>query len=481
MILGTHSSVSQNSPLLAQSVIIVDLIRLSIGNFEMGYNMNTMSSMKIYPALKGTMGVDQPPYYIVVMQVKDLVSEVGFSHEMYFGKRLSDALQRERKKVRNKSIMSFLDRPDRFISAIVVAALGGQPQFLPIEVTTKEVLLPFSMLEQAFGALTFQGGESYYALDGQHRLFALKEKALNDPGILEDEIPVILILGDGKDELSENSKQRYRRLFAWMNRYAEKTSPEVNIITDEEDLYSIVTRRLVEEYSFLSNTKFTSNTIKPEKDSQFTTLQTLHEFTAVTLHFSGIELPSDVETKRPDDDLIDRSFLLSTKIWDALRHNLPELNNNPMEMRYDIDPEKDNLKQNINHLLFRPIGQQILCRIVAMLGYKSIDDSTSSNKLNKLLNPIAAVDWEIRNCPWRYLLINPVTMRKAIKYKVLPKGRKAGIMISGMFFDKAFDANMQPIEPWLNNVQVDNKDEEWKNVIKVVKETRQRIKSSKPA
>ena len=160
--------------------------------------------MNLYPALKATMG--NWTYYIVKMRMKDIVKEVGFASEIYSNKTLDDAIQRSLNESRvKKEIVQYLaKRDDRFFASIVVAALGGNPTYMPVEITDdpRFALLRPAGIDDAFGVLTFDGGQRYFALDGQHRLKAIKtltEQTESDvpevpEGFLEEEVSVIMIV-----------------------------------------------------------------------------------------------------------------------------------------------------------------------------------------------------------------------------------------------------------------------------------------------
>ena len=106
--------------------------------------------------------------------------------------------------------------------------------------------------------LSFDGTQDYYALDGQHRLAAIK--ALIDPisdvavdapeGFKDEELSVIVVV-PSEAETRDQFMKRYRRLFGNLNRYAKPTDEVTNIIMDEDDVFAIITRRLITEHEFL--------------------------------------------------------------------------------------------------------------------------------------------------------------------------------------------------------------------------------------
>ena len=138
--------------------------------------------MNLYPALKGRMG--DWDYYTVKMKMKDLEKEVNFASEVHEDATLDDAIQRTLSESRAKG--SIVDvrtkRNDRFFASIVVAALGGNPTFYPVSISHEPEFKIFTDqgMDESFGVLTFDGSQAYYALDGQHRLKAIK--TILDPG-----------------------------------------------------------------------------------------------------------------------------------------------------------------------------------------------------------------------------------------------------------------------------------------------------------
>ena len=203
--------------------------------------------MNLYPALRASMG--NWTYYVVKMRMRDIVKEVGFASEIYSNKTLDDAIQRTLNEGRvKKEIVQYLGkRDDRFFSSIVVAALGGNPTYMPVEITDdpRFALLKPAGLDDSFGVLTFDGGQRYFALDGQHRLKAIKtlteQTEAGIPrvpeGFLDEEISVIMIVRE--DARDVEFMTSYRRIFSSLNRYAKATDRDTNIIMDEDDAVAI--------------------------------------------------------------------------------------------------------------------------------------------------------------------------------------------------------------------------------------------------
>ena len=188
----------------------------------------------MYPAIQATIG--RWTYYIVKMKISDLAKEVELSSDVHQNRTLDEAIQREINKSRAKQdlVVYLHDRDDHFLNSIVVAALDGEPTFTPLRLadTPENVVLRASAIDQSFGVLTFTGGQKYYALDGQHRLAAIKTilKPTSDKddffareyvsekfrqSFRDEEISVLMVVQDtGNDANVRNEVLKdYRRLF----------------------------------------------------------------------------------------------------------------------------------------------------------------------------------------------------------------------------------------------------------------------------
>ena len=95
--------------------------------------------MNLYPAVRYEMGTWT--YYVVKMSLRELADNVKFAHEVNKDERtLEQVIQRALNEPRvKKDIITYLKRqPDRFFASIVVAALEGNPKFIPISISTDD-------------------------------------------------------------------------------------------------------------------------------------------------------------------------------------------------------------------------------------------------------------------------------------------------------------------------------------------------------
>lgn len=391
--------------------------------------------MQLYPAIRGTMG--RWDYFMVRMSMRELAKNVKFADEIHARTHLSEAIQRELRRARaTKEIASYLvKQEDRFFSSIVVAVLGGDPHWHPVTMEGDQfnILAADSKLADSFGVLTFNDEENYYALDGQHRLAAIRalldgETEYTPPeGFRSEEISVILVTPRQLED-SREFMIRYRRLFGHLNRYAKPMSQFDNIVMDEDDALAIITRRLVTDHPFFnsSGNQFESSRIKMSKgknitggSSHWTSLEMLYELNSSLLHTrerrnngwgSRHEPLREYKRFRPDEDEIDDLADELFRRWDAILDVLPVLKNEPSSMRVH-NREPDSSAQD--SFLFWPIGQEILVGLVQELlddaTARSVPEPQATNEFTAgaALAPLGRLVWDAHEPPWRHVLLIP--------------------------------------------------------------------------
>ena len=391
--------------------------------------------MNIYPAMRATMGRWQ--YYMVKMSMRELNDTVKFAADIYDDRTLDDAIQRVLNESRVKSdLVTYLVRQqDRFFSSIVVAAMGGHPQWYPVTMESDDRFAIFRdnpRLNETFGVLSFDGQQDYYALDGQHRLAAIK--ALVDPasdahpdapaGFKDEEMSVIVVVPSAA-ESEEDFLERYRRLFGNLNRYAKPMEQVDNIIMDEDDAFAIITRRLITAHPFFqySGRQKESVRVKTTKsknlksgDSYFTSLETLYELNIALLStmrrknngWDGVKQDDkNFRRFRPTDDVLETLFQELSLYWDALIEVLPVLSEPPVDMRDHSAPSGDGKTRD--NILFWPIGQELLAKLARDLMNIRLPDPErpTAATARKALKGLGELNWEFHRAPWRNLLLIP--------------------------------------------------------------------------
>lgn len=409
--------------------------------------------MRMYPAIRAKMG--DWSYYIVRMKMREVAQEVRIAQDIYPDRTLSSAIQRTlgERRVRKEIVGYLANRSDRFFSSIVVAALEGDPAWTPVEMdhdAVPEVFSRMAGMNEAFGVLSFGDEPKYYALDGQHRVAAIKLLVSGDadmnppPGFDKDLLSVIVLVREDHDVSTEEWLRRYRRLFSSLNRYAKPTDRDTNIIMDEDDLFAILTRRLVTDYDFLQAPSTDPNAFRvqtkgknlKETDEHFTSLQTLYDMTENLLcthyrsRFGWSDDGSTIDKQiRPSEDAIDRYYEELVAYWDAIRKAIPDLHSIPRSMRtHDSDTRDDETQ---DHLLFWPIGQILMSKAVRIRLDRYFADQQGRGSVEEMaaaLDRLADLPWTLHESPWRHLLL--VKLRGATRWRMRSESRKQALDIA---------------------------------------------------
>lgn len=404
--------------------------------------------MRIYPAIKARMG--DWNYFIVRMKMREIAHEVDLAHDIYEDKTLSDAVQRTLGENRvKKEIVGYLARrEDRFFSSIVVAAMDGEPSWCPVGDNILPDIFPKSKsLQDSFGILAFGDDPKYYALDGQHRVAAIKllangEAEMNPPAGFDDDFLSVIVVLREDHAVSENEwLRRYRKLFSSLNRYAKPTDRDTNIIMDEDDLFAILTRRLITDHKFFQAPGREKDSFKVKTKgknlrsdaSHFTTLQTLYGMNETLLSTQAREnrgwLPGGVNIDkqiRPEEDFIDDAHKELSEYWDAILETLPDLKRDPVHMRRHCRGDREDELQD--HLVFWPIGQDIFARLARSLLDKNFpqDGHASAERMKAALKPLAHISWELHGPPYRYLLL----VSTGVSWRMRNEDRKPALQVA---------------------------------------------------
>ncbi len=278
----------------------------------------------------------------------------------------------------------------------------------------------------------YNGTQKYYALDGQHRLSAIRtlldssgDEWKNAPkDFANEEISVIIVMPPQGDSSNDFFK-RYRRLFGNLNRYAKPTSHFTNIVMDEDDTFAILTRRLITEHDFFKAKEVPykdSPRIKMKKGKNvvgrstvFTSLETLYAMNEHLLksptRLNAGWTDRTFKAFRPDDDELDDLFGELRRLWDALLAVLPGLRMDPVVMRcHSKESDKDCLHKTENiecddSALFWPVTQEILAKMARKLVDEDNVDVDGTSSFEKRLEPLARIKWSLWMPPWRNLIL----------------------------------------------------------------------------
>jgi DNA sulfur modification protein DndB len=390
---------------------------------------------KLFPGVRARMG--RWTYYMVRMTMDDLKS-VRFAREIESGNGLDDALQRALNEPRSKNqIATYLQRqPDRFFNSIVIASIGGNPKWFPISVEDNPALALVADDENlmgSFGILRFDGNENYFALDGQHRLNAIKslldssnELYRNKPEGFEKEEQSVVLVVPSEAETPEAFKERFRRLFGHLNRYAKPMDKATSIIMDEDDAIAIATRRLFSDHEFFSvvgpqkdslriDTNAGSNITNPNAP-HLTKLEVLYEMNTILLSSSRRELQgwfgtnestADFIRFRPEEQVLDDIYNELSIYWDAILKVLPVLRSDASKMRNHNLIGAEETRDEQDNLLFWPLGQIALARVIRALLDLNESQPTDFDSAVSALAPLKRISWDLTASPWVNFILVP--------------------------------------------------------------------------
>ena len=430
--------------------------------FKHADDIGPNKSIKKYSDLKEEPNKDENPAIIQKNEWRKDQHFIKFERDLDQPTVLDHFMQRELNEGRaKKSISDYLyGRKDRFFGSVVISCLGEIPRFdtlTPPQNLLEEIGISKDdddyenvKSDQRLGYITLDTDEDFLVLDGQHRLFAmlnvlydgeypLPEDYSGDiPGhamrIDEEEVNVLLV-SQGEEE-REDWIQKYRRLFTGLNRYAKPTSPATNIIMDEDDIFSIVTRMLVKQLPVFhyhgdpkDNKTININTKNIKGSSSvFTSIEALHKFNEVILKSTANNLVWGGSTAsvnkfklfRPEEEFIDAKYHELKEIWDALFEIFPDWNNDRSKMRDHNAPIEDEAYSD--HFLLWPIGLEFLAVLVReILDSKETNPDLTDCSIQEMLEPLGRLQWDFRKAPFNHVLLVPNDKEEKIIISPTPK------------------------------------------------------------
>lgn len=387
-------------------------------------------------------------YFIAKMTVEDLVNSVGLAIELPEWKDMTpdEKMQREPdiNRVVNEICPYFIEDPDRFFGSLIVDIYSGYDNivFEPITkfVDGDTLAAAHSIALKDAGFLTLPGKERLIALDGQHRLLAMKlclkgSSAISvamlgnkkmtpqmmalqpHPELAEEEVSVIFV--EHRDNL------KIRKIFNKVNKYARQTGRGQNIITSDDDVYASIARRLFAEDEILHKigknelVNWSSNTLS-QRSKQLTTVSALYTI-AETLSkdrgWSAKSMPNDEEA-------IDEVFEENTDFWKQLLSGM-QVYKEYLELTREDKPISQLREDN---LLMKPVTHMALAHVAYFAKQKGVAWSEVVKKLDKVV-------WSMDNPVWFNILVIPAKKKKVITGK--ESIRAAGMVISYMVMGDA--------------------------------------------
>ncbi len=353
-----------------------------------------MERKLIIPCLRGLIG--DWVYYSTLMSAIEIAEWIKPVKNIREAEILDNVLQRDLKD-RKKAIAKYLlNDNNRFFNSLVVGVFGGVPDWFEFDLTQTNKVIPFEQVQtikQSLGLMVFSGTEQLFAIDGQHRVAGIEIAVKDDKSkILADDQFSVILVAHVDDSLG---MKRTRKLFSDINKNAKPVSGGDKIKIDEEDLCSIVTRRIYANYSYFNAGQLISLTenAKLEKDdtTHFTNLSGLHSTNKILKKLYK-KIPN---TQEWDEENV---ISLNSIVEDFYNFSIQNVSD---YKSFFIDKSLSivDARRNNSHLLFRPIGLKLLAGIYVHYMQKE-------NGIELLKSKINSISFIFPNSPFNKILWN---------------------------------------------------------------------------
>jgi DNA sulfur modification protein DndB len=367
-----------------------------------------MSSYTV-PAIAGRMGSTE--YYQAVMRADELAATVkaAMDFKEFDTFMASERMQRKlsEERVEAQIVPYLTNSADRFFGSIIVLVYDPKEfVFEPLKsFNLGKLPTPYSSLESNIGMLTISGGK-LFALDGQHRLHALRT-VINEKRTPHLGMP---ITGPFKDDvrgdqlsvifLKFTSVEKARRIFNKVNRYAKPTSKSTNILTSEDDGHAIIARSLA---ALDDPGKFDSDVVSPlpltlingkdtlrlegsslkQADPHLSTLELVYKSVEAICNATGQPALDEKTTiTRPDDTLLRTAYDECARWWGALINDFVPFKS-VLSDPFDLPAWRQH--DHRYSLALRPNGQEAIIRgLMEAHRITKLSPRTLVDRLNKI-------------------------------------------------------------------------------------------------
>ena len=266
----------------------------------------------------------------------------------------------------------------------------------------------------SMGFLRLNGEEKIFPVDGQHRVEGIKEAIKKNPDLENEDITVIFI-GHHNDK---EGKEKTRRIFSTLNRYAKPVKPGDIIALDEDDTVAIVTRNLLESYPLFLNDNVNadikgSKALSENDTKSFTSLLTLYDTNRII--YTYYKTKKNNQSKfysstrisvflkfRPAQEELDDFELFLRHFWDLFCSIFPGMEDYLNATGDQTAAYKYRNKNNGGLMYFRPVALPILVKAICETCLKkdvSLEDSMHGYaNINMVIsnNPWAGILWDTR-------------------------------------------------------------------------------------
>ncbi len=369
--------------------------------------------MKV-PALRSKIG--ELTYYITSLtfnQVNNYVSPID--DQLHTSETLRDLIQRSITQ-NYLSIKNYiLNQPEMFFSSLVLAVYDNYPDWQEIEVNYGD--------EQynSIGLLNFPGQHKIFPVDGQHRVEGIRAALIEKPELGSNKISVIFI-----GHNNEN-KEKTRRLFTTLNRYAKPVSLRDIIALDEDDTVAIITRKLLENFDLFKGNRIVDikNKAIPRTNlDAITSIITLYQANVLLAKVHYQEKFDKKPTKknfnekflkfRPSHEVINDFKTYIFNFWTSFQNNLTAIEEY-INMENNMAANFRNSASGGN-LIFRPVGFIPLINAII-----NIYERTNNIEYDEIIGNFDMIDFNMNNIPWRSIMWNHVENKMIMNQTALTR------------------------------------------------------------
>ncbi len=363
-----------------------------------------MPSKTFVPAFEAKVG--NWTYYSCLMSYAQVAREINFAHELGGNRDLGTMIQRG-VGTRTQEITEYLlTNENRFLGALIIAVWGGDPNYLPVTMDSENQAV-LQGLDRNFGVLTFDGTQQFFALDGQHRLKAIKDAIKQNPELGNEDINVIVVPHFD----TSDGRRRTRRLFTNINRNAKSTNLQENIALDEDDSFAILTRRLLDEDDFLKRDKVVLVFSKVGQDGELVLAQrsinqSSPAWSTIAVLYDivkeiGYDLPCTTgqAKQRATDELLDQSYELLTVRLHELLDACGNLRERYLASLSGKDLRAPKGRDGAGHPFMRPAVQNQVAKVVRHILEQG------ALEWPEVMKRLSALEWKMTAAPFSSMWI----------------------------------------------------------------------------
>ena len=368
------------------------------------------------PAIRGTLG--KLTFYTATFTFKQIAERVKpADDELHTSSSLREQLQRALTD-NHKSITEYiLTQKEHFFNALVLAIYDGDPTWNELEFEYN------NNSYHSMGFLHLNGEERIFPVDGQHRVKGING-ALKENPKLKDEIITVIFIGHHN---TREGKEKTRRIFSTLNRYAKPVSPGDIIALDEDDIVAITTRELLESHPLFMNDnvkvdKKSSKALADNDDKSFTSLITLYDTNRIIYTYyksffdkqKRIYKPSriaDFLRYRPEQSQIDAFYSNLMDFWNLFTNTFPGVRSYVANSEIDGIASKYRNKETGGLLYFRPVALPQLIKAIFETKFRA------GIELSDCMLKYAQLEMCISKGPWLNILWDNRLKTMIMKYK----------------------------------------------------------------